>query len=441
MITDMRIDKNSKSKKVLLLGASFTSRNMGVWALASGALNSVLHIFPDAEVFLLDYHKEQVSYQVRLPTGTALTKLINLRFSKKFWLPNNIARLLLTALLIRMFPSRLLRNRLITQNYWLRSVKMADIIGSIAGGDSFSDIYGIKRLIYVALPQFLVLLLGKPLVLLPQTIGPFKGIFARAIGRFILMRAQMIYSRDTESLTAVRELLKVDDRRLALSYDMGFVLEPHIRSGRIPTSLAMIDPTIPILGLNVSGLLYIGGYTQDNMFELMVDYRQLIRKLIEYFVHKHSAHVILVPHVFGGDHNKESDMTACYRIYRELVPNLRKYLHLVGEEYNQHEIKALIGRCEFFIGSRMHACIAALSQCVPAIGLAYSRKFRGVFATIGMEELVLDLRKINCHLIIEGVDRIYGRREVIRSLLEAKIPAVKESVLNLFTIYSNETSQ
>ena len=38
----------------------------------------------------------------------------------------------------------------------------------------------------------------------------------------------------------------------------------------------------------------------------------------------------------------------------------------------------------------MHACIAALSQTVPAVAIAYSRKFLGVMETIGVEDIVVD---------------------------------------------------
>ena len=47
-------------------------------------------------------------------------------------------------------------------------------------------------------------------------------------------------------------------------------------------------------------------------------------------------------------------------------------------------MKYLIGQCDFFVGSRMHSCIAAVSQCVPAVSIAYSDKFIGVMATLGL---------------------------------------------------------
>lgn len=300
------------------------------------------------------------------------------------------------------------------------------------GGDSFSDIYGIGRLIYVALPQILALLLGKPLMLLPQTYGPFNGRFAKAIARFILDRAAMVYSRDRDGLEAVRELRRGNRGRLEFCYDVGFVMESYIRDDRLPEWLTQRDPKIPLVGLNVSGLLYIGGYTRNNMFGLKADYPRLIHELIDYFVLTCGAHVMLVPHVFGGEGGGEGDAGACREVYQDVSADIRKSLHLIEDEYDQHEIKALIGQCDFFLGSRMHACIAALSQCVPAVGLAYSKKFDGVFMSAGVDDLVIDLRKHDCGSIIDLVSSTYQRRFEIRTLLESNMPNIRKRVLDLF---------
>jgi polysaccharide pyruvyl transferase WcaK-like protein len=292
----------------------------------------------------------------------------------------------------------------------------------------------------VALPQILVLLMGKPLMLLPQTIGPFKSSMGRMVARYILKRALKVYSRDKEGLDKVREIAPATRDRLAFCYDMGFVLEGRIADKRIPRGLARLDRGIPLVGFNVSGLLYMGGYTRKNMFGLKVDYRRLILDLIDFFVNKYNAHLILVPHVTGSVDNIESDTVVCQEIYNECEIRLQEHLHVISEEYDQHELKALIGRCDFFIGSRMHACIAALSQCVPAVGLAYSRKFRGVFASIGVEELVLDLRKQDHNRTMDAVARAYANREHFRGQLKAKMPSVIAYVIELFARIGTEKS-
>jgi polysaccharide pyruvyl transferase WcaK-like protein len=424
-----------------LLGASFGAKNLGVAALACGTVASVFYSYPNARLFIVDYAIEPATYQVKHPGGIASIELVNIRFSKRFYLHNNIAYLLFLALCLRLLPSRKWRERLLLRNRVLKAIHEADIIGSIAGGDSFSDIYGLRRLIYMALPQILVLQLKKPLVLLPQTFGPFKGTFAKAIARYILKRSKIVYSRDSGGFEAVRDLIGRDRGRLEFSYDMGFALDPNIRTERIPFWMSEYDKSIPLVGVNVSGLLSIGGYTRNNMFNIKGDYHQLIHKLINYFIQTYRAHVMLVPHVFGTDDESESDVIACRRVHDDIDDRLRNYVHLIRGEFNQYEIKALIGRCDFFVGSRMHACIAAISQCVPAVGLAYSRKFQGVFDSVGMEELVIDIREHDEDAIMAFLERAYQRRQELRAKLEANIPAVQASVLSLFSRLSIDPEQ
>ena len=422
----------STPQTIVLLGAGFTTRNMGVWALASGAITSAWHAFPKAQIYIFDYHTKPADYQVKHPGGAGVVRLINLRYSKKIWLRNNIARLLLTAFAIRALPSRSLRKRLISRNFWLRILQEADFIGSIAGGDSFSDIYGFGRFIYVTLPQFLVLALGKPLVLLPQTIGPFRNSLAKIIGRSILRHARKVYTRDYESLKTVRRLIGHDFERLQFCYDLGFVLESYIRKKKLPKCFIKRECCSPFIGLNVSGLLYIGGYTRNNMFGMKTDYCKLINSVINHFIRKHNAQIVLVPHVYGKDENSESDLTACRIIYDNIDHSISSYLHVIDGDYDHHELKAIIGQCDFFLGARMHACIAALSQCVPAIGLAYSRKFRGVYESIDIAELVVDLRDNYADRSLELIKNAYQKRIEFREKLKVVMPAVRESVLNLF---------
>jgi len=429
-----------KTKKIILLGGIF-NQNMGVCALTSGAIKSIWQVCPDARISLLDFNSVPLSYRLEHPHGNGLVQLINLRFSKKIWLRNHIVRLIFTALIIRAIPTRSLRDKFYSRNPLFSQIKVATLVGSIAGGDSFSDIYGIRRLIYVALPQILVLIMGKSLVILPQTVGPFKSLVGKIIASFILKRANKIYFRDKEGNHKIHDFLKGLKGRTAFSYDMGFVLEPRIAKERIPGWLLELEPNTPVVGINISGLLYIGGYTGKNMFGLKGDYRNAIHALIMLFVQKYNAHIMLVPHVLGNVKNSESDVIACRNIYSETLPAIIDRLHVVDDGYDQHELKALIGRCDFFIGARMHACIAALSQCIPAVGMAYSKKFRGVFKSVDMQDLVLDLRDYNEDAIVEITDRLYRRRSEFRKQLNAKMPEVNSSVLSLFAGFQNTSNQ
>jgi len=424
-----------KTKKIILLGATFSTSNMGVGALTAGTIKCILHRFPDAEIFLLDYGKENQTYNFQLDNRIIPVQLLNMRFSKKIYLKNNIAVLLLFSLALKLIPSQKIRNSLISNNFYLKHISESDIAASIAGGDSFSDIYGLSRFFYVTLPQLLVLFMGKKLVLLPQTLGPFKEKLSRVIARYILNRADITYSRDYTGIEEMKRFLGrgFNTSRIRFCYDVGFALDP-VKPDKMDMDglLEKKRDGSCVAGLNISGLLFMGGYTENNMFGLKIDYRKFVYDLIDFLIHKKNAVVLLVPHVFGSQGHLESDSVVCEKIYDELKNKYKDNIYLTRGSYTQSEIKYIIGLCNFFIGSRMHACIAALSQNIPSVAIAYSKKFFGVMQSIGIESLVADPRILGQEEIFNIIDEVYEHRDSISKQLEQTMPQVKETALNLF---------
>jgi colanic acid/amylovoran biosynthesis protein len=433
--TEVAVDQRkmeNKNPTICLLGASFGANNMGMNALTAGTLKSFIERYPQGKLFLLEYGRELITFDVEMAGEVVSVQLINIRFSKKFYLKNNIAWLLMLACFARLLSIGQLGQSIIARSFCLSRVADADIVVSLAGGDSFSDTYGLSRLLYVSLPQLLAIVLGKKMVVLPQTIGPFNSAVAKIIAKTILRRAMLIYSRDHEGVTETRKLIGSSDRngKVRFCYDVGFVLDP-VRPKNMGFPFDSPKETErPVIGLNISGLLYMGGYSRNNMFGLKIDYKELIPNLTELMIRKHNATVMLVPHVFGTD--GESDSVVCREVYAYLKERYDENLLIASGEYNQSEIKYIIGLCDFFIGSRMHACIAALSQNIPTVSIAYSNKFIGVMDTIGVAELVADPRRLGKEEIVRVISDAFEHRAGLRGHLEKTMPRVKETVLNLF---------
>jgi colanic acid/amylovoran biosynthesis protein len=417
----------------MILGATFGTDNLGVSALTAGTIESIRHTFPAAEILLLDYGVSPERYALGDDPPVPIT-LVNMRFSKKFYLKNNVARLLATALVQRWVPFRSLWEGREARGPILSRIRKADIIVALSGGDSFSDIYGLRRLLYVALPQILVLAMKKPLVLLPQTLGPFAKGFSKALARSIMGGARLVYSRDYRGLEEFRSDGKPGSPKdkYRFCYDVGFAVRPA-RPGRMDLD-GLLESEVPpfLAGLNVSGLLYRGGYSGRNDFGLKCDYRLLIDGIIKNIITDTKATIILVPHVFGEGEDTESDSTVCARLYERLKPLYGERLYLARGRYDQSEIKYLIGLCHFFIGSRMHACIAAISQNIPTVSIAYSQKFKGVMETVGVERHVADPRSMDQAEILALIGRALGERDGTQRQLQLKMPEVRGRVLGLF---------
>ena len=92
------------------------------------------------------------------------------------------------------------------------------------------------------------------------------------------------------------------------------------------------------------------------------------------------------------------------------------------------ELKWVIGQCDWFCGTRMHACIAALSQGVPSTSIAYSDKTAGVFETAGVEDGVVDPRVARGPQIVQQTLQGLDRRAQTAAALREQLPRLREQL-------------
>jgi len=428
--------KNKRSVvKIALLGASFETSNMGVSALAESAVKCILNRWPGAEIFLLACGTEEEVYKLNLSGREVWLEVLPIRFSANIFLSGHVCRLAFYQLLTRVFPFRWLREGLYRKNKYFREMVDIDLVVDISGGDSFSDIYGVFRFLKVMLRKMLVIIFGKKMILLPQTYGPYKRAISRGIAKYVLNHASRVYSRDREGIGCVKDMLKLngDNEKVYFSPDLAFVLDRQKPVDSMQSDLAEFrNSKKRIIGLNISGLLYNGGFNQNNMFGLKADYKRLILDVVEWAVRDTDNGVLLVPHVYAKPTQIECDPDACRDVYEKMRDKYPGRIYCVRGGYSQNEIKYIIGMCDFFIGSRMHSCIAAMSQFVPTVGLAYSKKFFGVFESIGTADSVVNMCNESEDKIFETINKVFAQRDQIRTGLEKTIPNLKSDILNIF---------
>ncbi len=253
------------------------------------------------------------------------------------------------------------------------TVRGCDLVLDIGAGDSFADIYGPARIRKMLLGKFIVHAARRPMILSPQTMGPFTRAWARIGALASIRRCRAVFTRDTLSTTFLRDIGftgtigEATDVAMRLPYD-----PPTPRDGG------------PVrVGLNVSGLLMNGGYTGKNMFGLTTDYPALIREILRRFEAMEGVETHLVGHVISESQPIEDDFRASEALAEEFPGVI-----LAPRFESPSEAKSYIAGMDFFMGARMHACIAAFSSGVPVIPMAYSRKFEGLFGTIGYARTV-----------------------------------------------------
>ena len=205
-----------------------------------------------------------------------------------------------------------------------------------------------------------------PLVLGPQTIGPFNTRRGTVLARRSLTSAALVMARDAVSAAQSARVGRAVD---LLTTDVVFALDAP------PAGSERRDVIV-----NPSGLLWA-----ENPHVDAAGYRQLLLDLCR-SLRAAGRTVHLLAHVIDSPLSDND------------VPVARELAALLGGDTevlvptSLAEVRTMIASSAVVIGSRMHACLNALSVGVPAIPLAYSRKFDPLLANIGCASTV-DLRQ------------------------------------------------
>lgn len=320
------------------------------------------------------------------------------------------------------------RSILSPRGYWSLLASL-DAIIDIGAGDSFAQIYGPKRFAYLWATKALAYARKVPLVLAPQTIGPFTGTIYRKLAKAVMNRARCVVARDLQSFNVAREI--APHARVALATDVAFEL-PFTRA---PTT----DGAKPVrIGLNASGLLYRQAESGENRFGLSYNYAGLIHALLETFATDHSVQIELIAHATsrtdpGDDDGALADRLAAKYPFAKRVPDFS------GAEAAKSHISGL----DVLVAGRMHACIAAFSAGVPVVPTAYSRKFSGLFGSLGYDCILPEtgfsveeaLQFVLTH--IQERDRLKSQIATARTNVDARLQTYRDELQELFRSVSN----
>jgi len=342
------------------------------------------------------------------------------------------ARLLFTVLYCALFSlSRALgsNTRDVTKyDKYLRAYAEADLILDLSG-DSFTN-WKSHHAILNVLAVLPALFLKKPVVFFSQSIGPFN-YWNLPMARFCLNNSNLVVIR--EDITKhYLEHIGVNERRLFRAADCAFLLEPapFARVLKILQEYGISGRQFPLIGISISVLMMEHSSAMN-----VNEYLSIMSRLVDYIVESKKAYVVLIPHVIAPRKWGHDDRYAIRGVHR-LLKNKRK-VTVIEDDYEPRELKGIIGQCNLFVGCRMHADIAALSQGIPTIALGWSHKYYGIMKRLGMEEYVCYLNTMSFERLKVKVDMLFSLREEIQNQLTSKIEYEKRSALRAVKLVSN----
>lgn len=258
---------------------------------------------------------------------------------------------------------------------------------------------------------------GVPAVLWAASVGPFTAnpaveqVMARHLKRYAAITV-----RETVSLEYLRSI-GVDQVEL--------VADPAFHLGPEPFECADLvgGDGRDALGFNVSPLIrkFRGGASEASTMD------QEIRGFIARVLAETDLAVVLVPHVGPLD---GSDWNSDWHYMKALLddlPGADGRVRLAPATLNAGQLKHLIGRCRYFIGARTHSTIAAISQGVPTMSIAYSIKAKGINQDLfGDLRYVLETPSVSANSLWGALERLRADEAGIRAVLADRLPQWRE---------------
>ncbi len=271
----------------------------------------------------------------------------------------------------------------------LRSYQEADIIIAVGGcylrGDNSLRSY---TTIILQLHSIMIgIILGKPVYLYSQSIGPFASTFQGWLVARVLNQTELIFAREQITQNLLDEI-GVNKRLVKKGIDAGFLLENNDKQFG-----SKYLNRKGIIGKNIIGVSVRNWLQADKQ----IRYEHEIAKTVDSITKDKESFVVFIPQVTARDQN-DDDRLVAERVYKSIKN--KKQAILINEELTHFQIKSIYSTLSCLIGTRMHANIFTLSTQVPVIAISYEHKTDGIMKGLGLSQWVVPIAEVESKELI-----------------------------------------
>lgn len=291
-----------------------------------------------------------------------------------------------------------------------------DIVLACGGG----NIYSRKVISWGLLWELLMFgfagLLGKPVYLLPQSIGPLHGQFQNLIARFFLNCTQNIYVRDRASESLLKELhVKVP---FYIVPDLAFSLPKNSPSrnqhGKVKIGLTVI---------NLSSALS-PTVTQEK-------FEETLSEILVGLNNHYTAQFTLIVQCYGPTMDQD-DRIVSTRLFQRLKAEIPD-LNLADKLDSGRAVHDLISTMDLLIGTRMHSGIFSLSSCVPTILFGYQPKSFALMQMFGLDKYCVPMTTFSRDRVLPLARELLDNGPSIKVLLKDEMSNIMQKQEGWFT--------
>jgi colanic acid/amylovoran biosynthesis protein len=287
----------------------------------------------------------------------------------------------------KLLPLKWLEN---SPSPWLRMAflfRSTDMVAAVSGAQLVSLGRYSWPLIVSSVPILITHYFRKPLYVLPQSIGPLRWQWEKALVRRAYSPARIVMMRDIISLNLAKDI-GLSSKNVKFAYDPGFALpmESSDKALEVMSSYGYLSG-VPAIGITVISQL-------SKSFEpsALTHYYHVLAETLARFAKTYHAEIYIFDQVRGPT-IREDDGSAAEFLLDISRKKDANFSH-VKSELSPIELKACYSLMDLFIASRMHSGIFAMSAGVPTVFIGYNPKTKGFLDAVGLSQLLLDLNTI-----------------------------------------------
>ena len=401
MVSERKI-KAGKPLKIVVSGAA-RQMNLGGPSIFHGLVKVFRRVFPECEIV---YHEPGSGF-----TGEAQADPHHSGI--RIWRGNPDAKKTILAAWRSRLPGGFRTGRSLEQI----------LVEEIRTANLFVDAWGIDFTDRLSRMNVRGALLGKPLlraaaisgtpaVHYTASYGPMHGRWMRLAARQVLGRhCALVFCREERSQEILKEC-GVPDAKLPLAPDTGFLMS------RQDVELEGVDPHRPVLGVSISHQII-------RQWQAPTPYLDLIAELCDRAIAQWQVQVLLIPNEMTS---AGYDDRAVARDVLARVKNRTEVRVLPAERYSGPELKGAIGRCDFFVASRYHSIVAAMSLGVPTVVIGWHHKYAELLAKFRQDDVGLSSADCSLEALWIRCQDVWARRSTVQKTIQECLPAVESRI-------------
>ena len=249
---------------------------------------------------------------------------------------------------------------------------------------------------------------GKPVVMFPNSVGPFRTGVGVFLSRFSLNRCDYLLIRDPISYKIVNDL-KIQSPKI-LTYDTALLYS----SSKSKSETHFAKPTV-----GVSPGIYSQSLSKAEVENYILSHAKALDALID----KYKVSIVFLPHYISGFSDDDYDVSTSI-----LQKMKNKNSAQIIKTSSVREFKLLLDQMDMVVSSKMHPAVLAATGYVPLVCIAYDHKQTAFFERLNMIECTLNIRNVTFESLLSTMEKTWNERAALQASLKYQIPQWQKDV-------------